>query len=109
MRNYVLQHPNRQKAIEERKKECDRRCNTSAIGAANHENDEQGKLITVLVAKAQRNAAALSGVVYPQNRSSRSRNNSSLNRNTPPPQVSTNGSSEASVLTFEHLGNIVEC
>ena len=106
-RNYVLQHPDRQKAIEERKKERDRRRNTSAVGASNRENDEQGQLITAVV-NAQRNAAAISGVVYPQNGSSRNRNTASLNRNAPPPQVSTNASSEASVLTFDHLGNIVE-
>ena len=106
-RNYVLQHPDRQKAIDERKKDRDRRRNTSAIGASNRDNDEQGKLITAVV-NTQRNAAAIGSVVYPQNGSSRNRSTASLNRNTPPSQVSTNGSSEASVLTFDHLGNIVE-
>ena len=36
------------------------------------------------------------------------RNTASILRTTPPTQVSIAGSSEASALTFDHLGNIVE-
>ena len=106
-RNYILQHPDRQKAIDERKKERAKRRNTSAIEASSERtNDEQGALITAVV-NAQRNAAAISASVnYPQNGSSRRAN--AATRSNPPAQVSTNGSSEASVLTFDHLGNIIE-
>ena len=106
-RNYILQHPDRQKAIDERKKERAKRRNTSATEASSKRtNDEQGALITAVV-NAQRNAAAVNaGVNYPQNGSSRRTN--AATRSNPPSQVSTNGSAEASVLTFDHLGNIVE-
>jgi hypothetical protein len=106
-RNYVLQHPDRQKAIEERKRKRDDRRNNSSAKSTKRSEEEQGKLVTAMV-NAQRNAAAVNGTIYPQNGSSRNRNTASANRNAPPPQVSTNNSSEASVLTFDHLGNIIE-
>jgi hypothetical protein len=106
-RNYVLQHPDRQKAIEERKRKRDDRRNNASTKAAKRSEEEQGKLVTAMV-NAQRNAAAVNGTIYPQNGSSRNRNAAAAGRNVPPNQVSTNNSSEASVITFDHLGNIVD-
>ena len=114
-RNYILQHPDRKKAIEERKKERNKRRETSAIGSGAQNDIERGRLVTAMV-NAQRNAAsATSAATYPQNGSSRNRIMSSTNRGGPPSlpprppnQVSVNGTSDASVITFDHLGNIVD-
>ena len=57
---------------------------------------------------AQRNVETINSVSYPKNGSTRNRNTASILRTTPPTQVSIAGSSEASALTFDHLGNIVE-
>ena len=94
--------------MKERKKERAKKRNASSLETSSEQrtNDEQGALITAVV-NAQRNAAAANASVnYPQNGSSRRTN--AATRGNPPTQVSTNGSSEASVLTFDHLGNIVE-
>ena len=109
-RNYLLQHPDRQKAIEDRKRNSEKKRNASTMSASQRSNDEQAKLITGLV-NAQRNASSIANVIYPQAGSSRNRNTAAAMRNipTPPPaQVSVPGSSDASTLTFDHYGNIVE-
>ena len=57
---------------------------------------------------AQRNVGAINSVPYPKNGSIRNRNTASIPRTTPPTQMSMAGPSEASALTFDYLGNIVE-
>ena len=106
-RNYILQHPDRKKAIEERKKGSEKKRGTLSVGASQRSKDEQGKLITPVV-NAQRNVGTINSVSYPKNGSTRNRNTAYILRVTPPTQVFMAGSSEASALTFDHLGNIVE-
>ena len=106
-RNYMLQHPDRKKAIEERKKGSEKKRGTLSVGASQRSKDEQGKLITPVV-NAQRNVGTINSVSYPKNGSTRNRNTAYILRVTPPTQVFMAGSSEASALTFDHLGNIVE-
>ena len=80
------------------------------MSASQRSNDEQAKLITGLV-NAQRNAGAIASTIYPQAGSSRNRNTPAAIRNIPTPspaQVSIPGSSDASTLTFDHFGNIIE-
>ena len=86
----------------ERKKGIEKRRSTSAVGASQRSNYEQGKLITAVV-NAQRNTEAVSSVVYPKNGSSRNRNTTSILRTTAPCQVSIANSSESSALTFVQL------
>jgi len=106
-RNYILQHPDRKRAIEERKKNRDGRRETSTVNSAADAEAERGLLVTAMI-NAQRNAASTNtATIYPQNGSSRNRNTSSSSRGGPPSNVSV-GASDASAITFDHLGNIVD-
>ena len=95
------------KAIEERKKGNEKKCGASSVGASQRSKDEQGKLITAMV-NAQRNVGNINSLSYPKNGSTRNRNTASINHSPPPTQIPMAGSSEASALTFDHLGNIIE-
>ena len=106
-RNYILQHPDCKRAIEERKKNRDGRRETSTVNLAADTEAERGLLVTAMI-NAQHNAASANmTTIYPQNGSSRNRNTSSSSRGGPPNNVSV-GASDASAITFDHLGNIVD-
>ena len=99
----ILNNPQRQAAIDKRK----RKRNSSAVTASQNDNDrarERSELITALMnAQGQRNTSA----VCSRTPVNGSRATSAANRG-PPSQVSTGQSDSASIITYDHLGNIVE-
>ena len=107
-RNYILNHKDRPAAIAERKRKRDAGENNTSSAETGNRN--RAELITAL-ANATRTAAAVDNrsrgaIRLPQN-GNNNRQATSVNTN-PPTQVSTNSPDSASVLTFDHLGNIVE-